>query len=173
MRDRDLYVAEGPSQLVYDDPEAMFEAPEGRYVWMAVAAGRIMELIAGVTEHALTLDEAHERALRVARTLSSLPLVEEQPMELSLAELHEEMERATSERHEIPLARYTHRDVRWAFRLRRLGPVAPLPEDAYILTMRWSSETIEDELLEKVHEKRLAHGDKGKDLPLSVWMNDA
>ncbi|MFT3775070.1 MAG: hypothetical protein QM820_57715 [Minicystis sp.] len=170
LRDRSVLVIEGPSQLAYDDPEIGFTLPEGRHVWLSVAAGRVMEIVAGANAQPMTLGEAHARAVTIAEALSSLPFAEPKPALPTLAEVRWELDQVTSDGYEIPLARYRFRDAQWTLRLSWLGKSAPSPRDAYVVSMRWSSEALEDELVNQVLDKRLEHGDEDQALPLSAWM---
>lgn len=170
MYDRGLYVVEGSSKLVYDDHDISFEVPEGRYVWIAVAAGQVMELVAGATERAIPLEEAYKRAVHVTERLTALPFEAKKPMQLTLADLRRKIGQVTTDSYEIPLAQCRLQDVQWTLRLSWLGSSAPSPKDAYILSMRWSSETVERELIKKVLEMRILQGNKYEALPLSVWL---
>lgn len=173
MNDRAVYVIEDPCQLVYDEPEITFEAPAGRYIWLTLVAGRVAEIVAGVTKQALTMEMAYEAASCIDDSLSKLLFDRKQTLRMRLSDIRREMGQVVSDRYELPLAKYWRKDVQWTLRLDWLGAGVPSPEQAYVLVMRWSSSSVEDELMSSVYERRMStHGDDNEALPMSVWTND-
>lgn len=174
MRDRAVYVIEQPCRLIYDEPGLVFEASTGRYVWMTIVAGTVVEILAGIVEQALSLESVYDHALQIDNILQSLPFAEGQSIELQLADIRKEMAAVVSSRYELPLARYWRNEVQWTLRLDWLGANAASPENSYVLVMRWSSNSIEDRCMNQLYRKRLAiHGDENKALPMSVWMTQS
>jgi len=174
MRDRAIYVVEQPCRMIYDEPELVFEASPGRYVWMTIVAGKVVEILAGIVEQALSLNLVYEQALQIDNILQSLPFEEGQSIELRLADIRKEMAAVVSQRYELPVARYWRNEVEWTLRLDWLGSSAPSRENAYVLVMRWSSKSIEDRCMDQLYRKRSAiHGDENKALPMSVWMTQS
>mgnify|MGYP001112088096 CR=1 FL=1 len=168
MQDEALVTATADSiALEYADSGGSVSLPPGRVVMINLTAGRVREINAAIGDGYPGARAALDEARHLHARLTSLTTVQSRLESITA----EEVERyaAGVPSYELPVGRYRSTSAEWCLTVRRLDSAGSDRAAVFILSMRISSEKLDDQLHDEIYAQRSSHGDMWAPLPLSFW----